>query len=211
MRLAAAFSSNQYQRGRVSSNSTTKYSGTPLVTASTRRAFRSKLKSAASTTPSSVVLRRASLISISSARAMTAREASAHTTSRFLRKAMPRMAPRRGCRSGRLLEQREKESVVLGAGQPLCGSAVGKGCAAHPRRARGEGIDHRAVLLREHRTGDIQQFTTRGEHTPKRVEDARLALGECGCVAGTAQPFDVRMTPRDTSGGARHIRENAIE
>jgi hypothetical protein len=54
MRLATAFSSNHHQRGRVNSNSTTKYSGTPFATISARRGAKSNTKSALSATPSSV-------------------------------------------------------------------------------------------------------------------------------------------------------------
>ena len=77
-------------------------------------------------------------------------------------------------------------------------------------RAR-ECVDHRVVLLRKHRAGDIQQFTTRPKHLPKRIEDVRLARGERGEVVAAAQPLDVGMAPRDAGGRAGHVGEDAIE
>ena len=66
-----------------------------------------------------------------------------------------------------------------------------------PRVRATKALDHLVVLLREHRAGDIQQFTTRAEHLPKRVEDRRLARGEGRDVLRAAQPLHVGMAPRD--------------
>ena len=74
--------------------------------------------------------------------------------------------------------RRRKNPSCSAAGQPLAGSPSGNGKPRAPWRARDERLHDVLVFLREHRARDIQQFTTRREQLPKRVQDRRLPRRE---------------------------------
>ena len=94
--------------------------------------------------------------------------------------------------SGLFFDQGVVEAVVLGGRQPLRGTAASELEPPGLRFAANERPDHLFVFLREHRAGDIQQFTTRREQLPKRFENGSLARCDRRRIA-PARP--IKSTP----------------
>src|SRR5688572_8502666 len=99
---------------------------------------------------------------------------------------------------------------MLGIRKELRTSETAKSEPPRCRRALEKRLDHGVVLLGKHRTRGIQQFTTRRQEPPKRIEDACLPRHTCCDVGLATQPFDIRMTARDAGSGAGHISENSV-
>src|SRR5690349_2324026 len=79
------------------------------------------------------------------------------------------------------------------------------------RLANEKSIDLSAVLLREYRTGRIQQLAARFQQGPQGVENRRLRLGEAPDITLAAQPLDVRMTAHDAGSGAGHVGQDGVK
>ena len=77
--------------------------------------------------------------------------------------------------------------------------------------ARQEGSDSLCVFLREHRARRIQQFTTRRQLLPQRIQHSALGRCQSRDIAFAAQPFDVGVALDHAGGGAGRIEQNALE
>src|SRR5512133_2521607 len=74
-------------------------------------------------------------------------------------------------------QQRIEETVMPRVGQQLSILEPGQRRPASVPGAREEGINGLCVFLREHRARRIQQFTTRGQQLPQRIEHPSLGGG----------------------------------
>src|SRR5262245_6384086 len=130
--------------------------------------------------------------------------------------AMPTHSRNSAARHSRFLQQRVEETVMpsireqLASGQLAVVVDRGKAQASRVPMAFQETGDLLAVLLLEHGTSCVQQFTTTGQGLPQRVEQARLRARELRDVGRAPQPLDIRMPPDDARGAARHVGEYAI-
>lgn len=108
--------------------------------------------------------------------------------------------------SAGLFQEAVIESIVFSIGQQLFFVATDSVPVATQ-----ESCDLAAVLLGKDRTGCVKEFPARFHHRPQGLKDTRLSSGKADDIFRAAQPFGIRIAPRHTAGGARHIRQHRVE
>src|SRR5581483_5746875 len=109
------------------------------------------------------------------------------------------------------LKQRVIEAIVLSGREEqsfLAGHAAEQ---ASVGMTSGELLDPFLVLLPENRAGRVEQFTTRAQHLPQRVEQPRLLLGKACHIRRPPQPSDVRVPSDHARRRARRVDQHPIE
>ena len=67
------------------------------------------------------------------------------------------------------------------------------------------------ILFAKDRAGDIEQFTTAGDHPPQSIQQAPLLTHKTFNIFASAQPLYIRMAPYDAGRAARHVQQDTID
>src|SRR5512139_4181861 len=112
----------------------------------------------------------------------------------------------------RLAQQGVKETIMLGVGQQRPGGQRFRERATFGvlRVARQERLHLPVVLFMENRAGGVKQCTTRGQQSPKRLQNNGLLRGKLSDVVRAPQPLDVGIAAHHAGRAARHVGEDAV-
>src|SRR5687767_2265636 len=193
----------------MSSNSRRKYSGTPLLRASSSVGVRVMSKCASRTKALSSIVTVGLRTSTPCANAFAAASpATASNNNARAVRAMPAASNSilpdwRAPRTSYPLQQRVEETIMPFVRKDLARDLLcvrmrpGESHVSRIAVACEEAFDLFVVFLSKNRARGVQQFTIDGERLPKRVEDLALPLREARDVVGAPQPLDVRVPAHD--------------